>query len=393
MNSSVRVLIYSHDFAPVPGGAQTYAMLLAEGLFQRCHQVTLVTRTAANGFDDSALSFPVIRTPSFRVLWRLFGNADVVQLTGPAFWPQILGFLLNKPVVIEHHGYQASCPNGLLFYEPSKMVCPGHFMAGRYMECLRCNAPAMGWLRSLRLLLLTFLRRWMAKRAALNTPISHHVLKRIELPRSQVIYYGLPDPLGGRCPPAASSVSSSKPICLAYVGRLVREKGLHLLLGSARRLKDSGYEFRLKFVGDGPERQALETTVNTLGLGAEVVFTGFLQGESLRNMLEDVAAVVMPTIMEETAGLAVMEQMIRGRLVIVADIGGLGEVVDDAGLKFPAGDIEALTTRLRQVLDDPGLVVAVGQKARERAVQLFRQERMVEEHIAVYSELLQEVAQ
>jgi len=146
-------------------------------------------------------------------------------------------------------------------------------------------------------------------------------------------------------------------------------------------------------VGDGPERQALEATVNTLGLGAEVVFTGFLQGESLRNILEDVAAVVMPTIMEETAGLAVMEQMIRGRLVIVSDIGGLGEVVDDAGLKFPAGDIEALTTRLRQVLDDPGLVVAVGQKARGRAVQLFRQERMVEEHIAVYSELLQEVAQ
>jgi glycosyltransferase involved in cell wall biosynthesis len=96
----------------------------------------------------------------------------------------------------------------------------------------------------------------------------------------------------------------------------------------------------------------------------------------------------MPSVWEETAGLAAIEHMMRGRLVIAADIGGLGEVVGDGGLKFPAADAGGLASCLQQVLDAPELGAKLGEKARQRALALFSQERMVAEHLDVYRQLV-----
>src|SRR5205807_5216532 len=101
---------------------------------------------------------------------------------------------------------------------------------------------------------------------------------------------------------------------------------------------------------------------------------------ALQKCLADVEAVIMPSICEETAGLAAMEQMVRGRLVIVADIGGLGEVVGDAGLKFPPGNTGALTERMREALDDWRIVSEIGTRAKERAGRMFTLDRMIQEH-------------
>jgi glycosyltransferase involved in cell wall biosynthesis len=77
-----------------------------------------------------------------------------------------------------------------------------------------------------------------------------------------------------------------------------------------------------------------------------------------------------------------------GRLVIVSDIGVLSEVVGDAGLKFPPGDAEALASCLQKILETPELVTELRLKAQRRAFQLFRQERMVEDHISLCEEIL-----
>ncbi len=237
------------------------------------------------------------------------------------------------------------------------------------------------------MLLLTFPRRWLCQHAAVNAPITAHMLKRLELPRSEVIYYGIPDPLE-QSQTRASRLSTSRPLCFAYVGRLVGLKGLPVLLEAANRLKMEGYDFRLKFVGDGPERANLEAQRRSLGLEDRVEFTGVLTGEAFHSAMEDVAAVVMPSIWEETAGLAAIEQMMRGKLVIASDIGGLSEVAGDAGLKFAPGDATALAACMKRAIDHPELVAQLGATARERALTLFRLERMVDEHLRIYRELL-----
>jgi len=89
-------------------------------------------------------------------------------------------------------------------------------------------------------------------------------------------------------------------------------------------------------------------------------------------------------VCEETAGLAAIEQMMRGRLVIASKIGGLAEVVDDAGLQFPPGNAEALADCMRSVMQDASIIDSIGPKARARALKLFLRARMVEEHAVEY---------
>jgi glycosyltransferase involved in cell wall biosynthesis len=235
-----------------------------------------------------------------------------------------------------------------------------------------------------------FLRHWLCKRASANVGVTKYVSQRIALPQGRTIDYGVTDFLATPRTPLAHPFSTS--LCFAYVGRLVKEKGLGLLLNAARHLKDEGYEFRLKFVGDGPERASLETQVAELSLQNQVQFTGFLWGETLESGLADVAVVVMPSVWEETAGLAAIEQMMRARLVIASDIGGLGEVVGDAGLKFPAGDVRGLVARMQQVLNNPGVVAELGSKARARAMELFHKDRMVEQQCRLFQEISQDKA-
>lgn len=378
----MRVLLYTHTFAPNVGGVETYVLLLARGLAARA-RVTLATATPAGGFDDSALPFPVVRQPSARALWRLARQADVVQLAGPALVPLAIALLARRPVVIEHHGYQAVCPNGLLFYRPLTEVCPGHFRGLRWDRCLRCNAQE-GWPASARKLVLTVVRRWLAARVAANVGVSEHVGRRVELPRTTTIRHGIEDPLAGTEPGDAPPAEP----CFAYVGRLVAEKGLPLLLEAARALKDKGYRFQLRFVGDGDERARLEGMARRLGLEPEVRFLGQLQGEALGRAVADAAAVVMPSRWEETAGLAAVEQMMRGRAVVAANLGGLAEYVDGAGLLFTPGDAASLADCLRRILDEPGLVREIGRAARARAMQEFHVARMVEDHLKLYERVM-----
>lgn len=389
----MKVLIYTHAFAPRVGGVETFVMLLAQGLSETPApsgekiRVTVATPTPAGEFDDSQLPFTVVRQPRIAELWRLIGAADIVQLAGPAFLPLALALLRGKVTVVEHHGYQARCPNGLLFYEPTKTCCPGHFQARRYDLCLRCNAASVGWLGSARLLLLTFPRRWLCKRATCNVPISHHVQTRLALPRSRVIHYGIPAPAESEC--ADTSPMNGWPV-IGYVGRLVSEKGLPVLVEAARQLAARGCAFRLCLVGDGPERAALETAVAQAGLSDRTQITGFLRGPELESAVRVIDIVVMPTIMEETAGLAAMEQMMRGRVVVASAIGGLSEVVEGGGVKFPPGDAAALADCLEQLLKDPSRRVEIGRRARAVALERYRQERMVADYAELYRHCLAE---
>jgi glycosyltransferase involved in cell wall biosynthesis len=398
---SLRVLIYAELFLPVIGGVQTSVNLLTRGLASANREdgdvlrgapgveVTLATGTRERAGDDSEFPFRIVRAPSFRELVRLIRGADVVHAAGPCLVPMAMAWWIGKPFVVEHHGYQAICPNGLLFMQPSRDACPGHFQAKRYEKCLGCRAATVGWAGAVRSVALTFPRRWLCEQASTNIGITRHVCERHGLPRSRTIYYGIErtGSSNGRATVPLSTEAPRGPLEMAYVGRLVAEKGLPLLLDAAKRLKDEGVAFRLMFIGDGPERGQLERCVDEFGLRGAVSFTGDLWGPALERAVGNVAVVVMPSVWEETAGLSAIEQMMRGRVVVAADIGGLGEVVGDAGLKFPARDSEALTARLREAAMNCEEMLRCGSAARERAEKIFGVERMVREHEEVYREV------
>lgn len=387
-----KLLLYSYDWWPLVGGIQTVTLELARGIgeWSKAHpesawEVTLVTQTRADGMDDSALPFRVVRRPSILQLARLFLSADVIHLSGPTLFPMLLAWVLARRTVIEHHNYQSICPNGLLIIQSDLTVCPGHYMSGHYGKCLRCNSKRGGWGRSLFALLLMPLRRWLAKRANVHVAPSRHMQQRAQLPRTHVIYHGVASP---PVPPASGGPKGQTPPCFAFVGRLIEEKGVGILLRAAGELHERGYPFRLNIIGDGPERAALMKMTIDLGLQECVRFLGYIPKDQVSSLLDSTRAVIMPSSCEEVAPLVLFEQMRDGRLVIGADIGGLGEFLEGAGLKFPPGDFRALAACLRRVLEDSQLGTDLVEHGRMMAREVFATERMVRDHLSLYGQLL-----
>src|SRR4029077_9359540 len=236
----MKLLLYSHAFAPQVGGIETFAMYLARELAAsepRKFSVTVITQTDGRREGDATGSFPIVRKPKARELWQRLRESDMVLLAGPAILPLLFGLLQRKRVLVTHHGYQSICPNGMLFHFPTQRTCPGHFAAGRYLECVKCNMAEEGVMGSARLLALTFVRRLLSRLADLNVAVSEHVRRRIALPRTRVIRNGVPDFLAL---PEAPPDSTDQLHCFAYVGRLVTEKGTPVLVEAANVLQKRG---------------------------------------------------------------------------------------------------------------------------------------------------------
>src|SRR5271166_973808 len=122
----MKLLIYSHFFAPSIGGVETLVLSLARGLSQlraadgeQQFEITLITQTPALDYDDRLLPFPVLRRPSRAQLWGQIRSTGVLHVAGTALLPILFGRLAGRPVVVEHHGFHTICPNGQLLIEPS----------------------------------------------------------------------------------------------------------------------------------------------------------------------------------------------------------------------------------------------------------------------------------
>ena len=382
----MKLLIYSHFFAPSIGGVETIVLSLARGLSELRDakgapefETTLATQTPAGNYDDSKLPFRVVREPGIFQLWQLIRTSDLVHAAGPALAPLLLTRLARKPVVVEHHGFQTICPNGQLLIEPAGTPCPGHFMAGRYGECLRCNS-GQGRFTSGKLWFFTFTRRLLCARAAANITPTQWLGEPLHLPRITAIPHGLDS--GQTISPRVPH--SSTPV-IAFMGRLVTTKGVPLLFHAAKILHDQNRCFELLIIGDGPERPALEQFARDSLMA--VRFAGRLAGEELETALAQAVAVVVPSLGGEVFGLVVAENMLRALPVVASDIGAFVEVLGGTGLTFRTGDVADLARALSRVLDDAPFAASVGQRARERALDFCSRSRMIEAHARVYQEV------
>jgi glycosyltransferase involved in cell wall biosynthesis len=383
----MKILLYSEFFMPVPGGVQSIVLELAGGLAAWASRhagesridVIVVTRTIETTPGDDLLPFRLVRRPGLWRLIRLLGDVDVVHLAGPAMLPLVLSRLLRKPLIIEHHGFHVACPTGLLFYEPEERPCPGYFMAREYKNCLKCQKRTDGLIKGVGKLLVTKIRRFLSDRALINIMPTEWLGTILKLQRMQTIHHGIshgaPEPRG-----------KPNPQVFAYHGRLVSTKGIKILIEAARKLLKRGIQFRLKVIGDGDELVPLQLI--SKNLGASIEFLGHVPGEKLDKALADVATVVMPSLGGEVFGLVAAENMLRGKLLIVSDIGPLQEVVGDTGLSFRAGDSSDLAECMQKVLDQPSLPASLGAAAHARAKRLFDQESMIHRHIRVYKEAI-----
>jgi glycosyltransferase involved in cell wall biosynthesis len=381
----VRLLYYSHAFPPQIGGIETFSLRLLEG-FLACantedpFEITVLTQTPApSGWQSPDLRVTVVRTPNLLQLWRHVGQADQVILAGPAIGPLLFSILRGKRVVVTHHGYQSICPNGLLFHLANQMDCPGFFRQRKFRECVRCGRVELSPLKTILRLLLTFPRNFLTRFAFRNVCVSEHLNHKLQLRNSVVIRNAISEI--SVAPPDTAFPRFSTIVPFVYIGRLVVEKGVAILVQASSLLKKRSRSFQVRIIGDGPERAALEALAKRLDVTEEVQFIGFKQGKELEAILEPPCILVMPSICQDVAPFAPLEHMIRARPIIASDIGGLSEEVGEAGLKFPPGDSEGLADQMERILFDPALAESLGNKSRERVLKRYSFEQMVRRYL------------
>jgi glycosyltransferase involved in cell wall biosynthesis len=157
---------------------------------------------------------------------------------------------------------------------------------------------------------------------------------------------------------------------ILFVGRLVQQKGVDVLLRAFAAVLRKCPEVRLVIAGDGYQRLYLERLSRHLGLPPSVEFVGWQTGPALTRLYQNAGIVVVPSIYEPF-GLVALEAMACGRPVVASRTGGLAEVVTDGNIGYlvPPADHLSLAQRMAQLLLEPARAAAMGQAARQEALR------------------------
>ena len=179
-------------------------------------------------------------------------------------------------------------------------------------------------------------------------------------------------------------------LLIGYAGALIPEKGVDLLLRACVGLQDAGW--RLAIAGDGPERTQLGALAGTLGIGDRVDFLGQRTSTQMPDVYPAFDALVLPSLTrpnwKEQFGRVLIEAMACGVPVIGSDSGEIPNVIGDAGLIFPEGDIVALRDSIARMLADPERRARYAEAGRQRVLAEFTQAQIAAATVRVYREIL-----
>jgi glycogen synthase len=177
------------------------------------------------------------------------------------------------------------------------------------------------------------------------------------------------------------------------VGRLVYEKGFQLALEAMPEVIERVPGTRFVVAGSGTHELELRRQADDLGLMEQGTFLGWIGDDVLHSLYPIADICVVPSIYEPF-GLVALEAMASGCPCIVADTGGLREVVphEEAGLRFRARDPEALAEMAVRVLDDERLGKRLVSEGLEH-IRRFDWADVAERTVAVYDELVEDVAE
>jgi len=185
------------------------------------------------------------------------------------------------------------------------------------------------------------------------------------------------------------------PFQFLYVGRLTRDKGVHVLLEAFAAVHAACPGARLVIAGSSFFANAPKTSyeqglaLQAAPLSASIAFTGFIPHGALRFMYSQADAVVVPSIWQEPFGLVGLEAMSSEACVIATRVGGIPELVADGqtGLLVAPGDARALAAAMTRVMQDLGLRQRLGRAARRSVLERFDYSRLSADIATHFSEL------
>jgi colanic acid/amylovoran biosynthesis glycosyltransferase len=149
------------------------------------------------------------------------------------------------------------------------------------------------------------------------------------------------------------------------VGRLAPVKAVHVLINAVGRLAAEGRRIRLRVIGDGPERGALERRATSLGIQHLISFEGWQNHDAVHVHYQSADLFVLASFAEGVP-VVLMEAMAMEIPCVSTWVAGIPELITDgvSGLLVAPSDEEGLTQAIRNMLDDGGLRRRLGTNAR-----------------------------
>jgi len=178
-----------------------------------------------------------------------------------------------------------------------------------------------------------------------------------------------------------------------FVGRMVYEKGVHVLVNAAPKVLEKA-NAKFIIVGNGYMKDQLSTIVNNTGLAHKVMFTGFVDDETLRKLQKCADASVVPSLFEPF-GIVALEAMAAKSPVVVSDTGGLSEIVnhDVDGVKAYTGNPDSLAWGINKVLTDEAYANTLRTNAYRKIQEKYNWDKIAQQTMTMYENILSEYSQ
>ena len=283
-------------------------------------------------------------------------HADVVHLNNinfqltPSIIDGVKEFDPKIRIVYTAHDAQWVCPNHLLRVPSTGEVCT-KCIDGKVGNCTRSRCIHNSTLRSL--LGTLEARLYQMKRTYekvdrivcpsdfLNRMLSHNP----QLEGRTVTLHNFVDMQQTQKPGKMQSLDSMRlpERYVLYLGRYTREKGVATLLKAAESLPD----VRFVFAGKGELKEEIDRIPNALEIG-------FLEGETLQQVIQGAAFVVFPSEWYENGPFVVIESIMNGTPILASNLGGTPEMIaeGETGELFAAGDVQELQRKIESLYQD-----------------------------------------
>ncbi|MEU4739985.1 glycosyltransferase family 4 protein [Actinosynnema sp. NPDC023658] len=393
----MRVLMLSWEYPPVVvGGLGRHVHALAGHLAAQGHDVVVLCRQPA-GTDAVTHPTSDAVVDGVRLIRVAEDPAHLVFERDLVAWTLAMGHAMTRagaallrdwrPDVVHAHDWLVTHP-AIVLAElcDAPLVATVHATeAGRHS----------GWLSQTLNQQVHSVEWWLANRAdalitcsaAMRTEVAH--LFEVEPSSVTVLHNGI-EPRRWRV--RSSDVTAARAAhspdgtpLLLFFGRLEWEKGVQDLIAALPRIRRAHPGTRLVVAGTGTHRDWLVDQARKHKVRRAVDFVGHLSDRALAAALAAADAVVLPS-RYEPFGIVALEAAAAGTPLVASTAGGLGEVVLDGvtGLSFAPGDVDALATAVRSVLDDRPAATRRARAAKSRLATDFDWSRIATGTTAVY---------
>ena len=175
-----------------------------------------------------------------------------------------------------------------------------------------------------------------------------------------------------------------------FVGRLVHEKGVHVLVNAVSKILEK-VNAKFIIVGNGYMKEQLSNIVKNMGFAHKVMFTGFVDDETLKKLQKCADVSVVPSLFEPF-GIVAIEAMAAKSPVVVSDTGGLSEIVehDVTGVKVYADNPESLAWGITKVLTDDSYANWLRNNAYKRVQEKYDWNKNAQQTKTIYNNVLTE---